>query len=99
MSWSERECWAWPSPRCSRRAASPRSKYEKTKEQLSEAEKRDAELEEEYQQLNKAMGTELAGKKQLQIARLQDAIQVVVNSELLFPSGRLGDVGGVEGDD
>lgn len=61
--------------------------YEKTKEQLTEAQKQDAELEEEYQQLNKAMGADLAAK-QLQIARLQDAIQVVVNSELLFPSGR-----------
>lgn len=63
--------------------------YEKTKEQLTEAEKRDAELEEEYQQLNKAMGADLAAK-QMQIARLQDAIQVVVNSELLFPSGGWG---------
>ncbi len=63
--------------------------YEKTKEQLTEEQKRDAELEEEYQQLNKAMGADLAAK-QLQIARLQDAIQVVVNSELLFPSGGWG---------
>lgn len=62
-------------------------KYEKSQEQLSEAQKKDAELEEEYQQLNKAMSADLAGK-QMQIARLQDAIQVVVNSELLFPSGR-----------
>ncbi len=61
-------------------------KYEKSQEQLSEAEKRDAELEQEYQQLNQAMSADLAGK-QLQIARLQDAIQVIVNSELLFPSG------------
>ena len=62
-------------------------KYEKVQEQLTEEQKRDAELEEEYQQLNKAMSADVAGK-QMQIARLQDAIQVVVNSELLFPSGR-----------
>ncbi len=61
--------------------------YEKSQQQLSEAEKRDAELEQEYQQLNQAMSADLAAK-QMQIARLQDAIQVVVNSELLFPSGR-----------
>jgi chemotaxis protein MotB len=64
-------------------------KYEKSQEQLSEAEKRDAELEQEYQQLNQAMSADLAGK-QMQIARLQDAIKVVVNSELLFPSGGWG---------
>jgi chemotaxis protein MotB len=64
-------------------------KYEKSQEQLTEAEKRDAELEQEYQQLNQAMSADLAGK-QMQIARLQDAIKVVVNSELLFPSGGWG---------
>jgi chemotaxis protein MotB len=62
-------------------------KYEKSQEELAEAQKKDAELEEEYQQLSKAMSSDVAGK-QMQIARLQDAIQVVVNSELLFPSGR-----------
>jgi chemotaxis protein MotB len=61
-------------------------KYEKSQQELAEAEKQNAELEEEYQQLNKAMGDDVSGKR-MQIARLQDAIQVVVNSELLFPSG------------
>jgi chemotaxis protein MotB len=63
--------------------------YEKTQEQLTEEQKRNAELEQEYQHLNQAMGSDLAAK-QLQIARLQDAIKVVVNSELLFPSGGWG---------
>jgi len=63
--------------------------YEKSQEQLTEAQKQDAELEQEYQQLSKAMSADVAGK-QMQIARLQDAIQVVVNSELLFPSGGWG---------
>jgi chemotaxis protein MotB len=63
--------------------------YEKSQEQLAEAQKRDAELEQEYQQLSQAMSADVAGK-QMQIARLQDAIQVIVNSELLFPSGGWG---------
>ena len=45
-----------------------------------------AELEQEYPQLSQAMGADLEGKR-MQIARLQGAIKVVVNSELLFPSG------------
>jgi chemotaxis protein MotB len=61
-------------------------KYEKSQQELTEAEKQNAELEEEYQQLNKAMGADVDAKR-MQIARLQDAIQVIVNSELLFPSG------------
>jgi chemotaxis protein MotB len=43
-------------------------------------------LEQEYQQLNQSMGAEVAAQK-MQISRLQDAIKVSVNSELLFPSG------------
>ncbi len=61
-------------------------KYEKAQQELAEAEKQNAELEEEYQQLSKAMGGDLDAKR-MQIARLQDAIQVIVNNELLFPSG------------
>src|SRR5690348_99422 len=47
---------------------------------------RNAQLEREYQQLNEQMGTEVS-ERNVQITRLQDAIKVSVNSELLFPSG------------
>jgi chemotaxis protein MotB len=40
----------------------------------------------EYQQLNQTMSKEVAAN-QMQITRLQNAIKVTVNSELLFPSG------------
>jgi chemotaxis protein MotB len=43
-------------------------------------------LEARYQQLNRTMSSEIAAN-QMQITRLQDAIKVTVNSELLFPSG------------
>src|SRR4029453_19180041 len=43
-------------------------------------------LETEYQQLNQTMSAEVAAK-QMQITRLQNAIKVTVNNELLFPSG------------
>jgi chemotaxis protein MotB len=43
-------------------------------------------LDTEYQQLNQTMSSEVATNK-MQITRLQDAIKVTVNSELLFPSG------------
>lgn len=43
-------------------------------------------LEQDYQKLNQSMSAEIGAQK-LQISRLQDAIKVSVNSELLFPSG------------
>ena len=43
-------------------------------------------LDTEYQQLNQTMSAEVA-TNQMQITRLQNAIKVTVNSELLFPSG------------
>ena len=43
-------------------------------------------LDTQYQQLNQTMAAEVAAK-QMQITRLQNAIKVTVNSELLFPSG------------
>src|SRR4249919_2694950 len=43
-------------------------------------------LNTEYQQLNQTMSKEVAAN-QMQITRLQNAIKVTVNSELLFPSG------------
>ena len=44
------------------------------------------ELDQEYTQLNQAMSAEVAANS-MQITRMQDAIKVSVNSELLFPSG------------
>ena len=43
-------------------------------------------LEADYQQLNQTMSAEIASN-QMHITRLQNAIKVSVNSELLFPSG------------
>jgi|RhiMethySRZTD1v2_1073278.scaffolds.fasta_scaffold463700_2 chemotaxis protein MotB len=43
-------------------------------------------LEADYQQLNQTMSAEIAAN-QMHITRLQNAIKVSVNSELLFPSG------------
>lgn len=50
------------------------------------SQQQNAELQQQYDELNKAMGAEVAGKN-MQISRMQDAIKVSVNSELLFPSG------------
>ena len=43
-------------------------------------------LEADYQRLNQTMSAEVAAN-QMQITRLQNAIKVTVNNELLFPSG------------
>ena len=43
-------------------------------------------LDQEYQQLQQSMGAEV-GAQEMQITRLQNAIKVSVNGELLFPSG------------
>jgi outer membrane murein-binding lipoprotein Lpp len=43
-------------------------------------------LETRYQQLNQTMSSEITAN-QMQITRLQNAIKVTVNSELLFPTG------------
>jgi chemotaxis protein MotB len=51
-----------------------------------ESQQRNAELEQQYKELNETMGAEVASKD-MHISRMQDAIKVSVNSELLFPSG------------
>src|ERR1700712_3705340 len=43
-------------------------------------------LDQEYQQLSQSMSAEV-GSQRMQITRLQNAVRVSVNSELLFPSG------------
>ena len=57
-----------------------------SKQTYDESQQKNAELEQQYNELNQAMGAEVAGKN-MQISRMQDAIKVSVNSELLFPSG------------
>jgi chemotaxis protein MotB len=50
------------------------------------SQQRNAELEAQYQQLNDTMGSEIAAHE-LHISRMQDAIRVSLNEDLLFPSG------------
>ena len=45
-----------------------------------------ADLEKQHQELSQAMSAEL-GAKDMKISRMQDAIKLSINSELLFPSG------------
>jgi chemotaxis protein MotB len=57
-----------------------------SKQTYEESQQKNTELEQEYQQLNQQMSAEV-GAKNMQITRLQDAVRVSINSELLFPSG------------
>lgn len=57
----------------------PQQKYEASLQ-------KNAELEAQYKQLNDTMGAEIAGHT-LHISRMQDAIKVSINDDLLFPSG------------
>jgi chemotaxis protein MotB len=57
-----------------------------SKEKYEASQQRNAELEAQYQQLNETMGSEIAARE-LHIARMQDAIKVSINDDLLFPSG------------
>ncbi|MGH8174466.1 MAG: OmpA family protein [Rhodanobacteraceae bacterium] len=57
-----------------------------TQKTYDASQEKNAELEQQYQQLNQAMGAEV-GARDMQISRMQNAIKVSVNSELLFPSG------------
>jgi chemotaxis protein MotB len=50
------------------------------------SQQRNAELEAQYKQLNETMGSEVAAQG-MHISRMQDAIKVSLNNELLFPSG------------
>lgn len=47
---------------------------------------RNAELEAQYKQLNDTLGAEITGHT-MHISRMQDAIKVSINEDLLFPSG------------
>ena len=57
-----------------------------SQQKYDDSQQRNADLEKEYQQLNETMTAEVAAHN-MQISRMQDAIKVSVNSELLFPSG------------
>jgi chemotaxis protein MotB len=58
-----------------------------SKQTYEESQQKNTELEQEYQQLNQQMGAELSSKD-MQISRLQNAIKLSINSQLLFPSGK-----------
>jgi chemotaxis protein MotB len=57
-----------------------------SQQKYDESQQKNTQLEQEYQQLNQTMGAEIAAKN-MQISRMQDAIKVSVNDDLLFPSG------------
>lgn len=57
-----------------------------SKQKYEESQQKNTELEQEYQQLNQQMNAEISAKN-MQVTRLQNAIRVSINSELLFPSG------------
>jgi chemotaxis protein MotB len=57
-----------------------------SQQKYEESQQKNADLEQEYQQLNQTMSAEVAARN-IQISRMQNAIKVTVNSELLFPSG------------
>ena len=57
-----------------------------SQQKYDESQQKNAELEAQYQQLNQTMGSEISSRD-VSITRMQDAIKVSVNSQLLFPSG------------
>ena len=57
-----------------------------SQQKYDESQQKNAELEAQYQQLNQQMGTEI-NSREMHIERMQNAIKVSVNSQLLFPSG------------
>ena len=57
-----------------------------SKQTYEASQQKNTELEQEYQQLNQQMAAEL-GSKDMQISRLQNAVKLSINSQLLFPSG------------
>lgn len=57
-----------------------------SQQKYDESQQRNAELEAQYKQLNDSMSSELASKD-MSISRMQDAIKVSLNDQLLFPSG------------
>ena len=61
-------------------------KYDAVEQQNQALSQKNATLEEDYKSLNQSMSAEVSANK-MQISRQQDAIKILVNDELLFPSG------------
>ena len=61
-------------------------KYDTVEQQNQALSQKNATLEEDYKSLNQSMSAEVSANK-MQISRQQDAIKILVNDELLFPSG------------
>ena len=57
-----------------------------SQQKYEESQQKNADLEAEYQQLNQQMGSEI-NSRDMHIERMQNAIKLSVNSQLLFPSG------------
>jgi len=57
-----------------------------TQGKYDDSQQQNAALQQQYQELQTAMGSEI-NSKDMQITRMQDAIKLSVNSQLLFPSG------------
>ena len=58
-----------------------------SEQKYQESQQKNTELDQEYQQLSTQMSAELSSKD-MQISRLQNAIKLSINSQLLFPSGK-----------
>jgi chemotaxis protein MotB len=61
-------------------------KYSEAEQQNQALSQKNATLEEDYKSLNQSMSAEVSANK-MQISRQQDAIKILLNDELLFPSG------------
>ena len=61
-------------------------KYNEVEQQNQALNQKNATLEEDYKSLNQSMSAEVSANK-MQISRQQNAIKILVNDELLFPSG------------
>jgi len=61
-------------------------KYNEVEQQNQALNQKNATLEEDYKSLNQSMSAEVRANK-MQISRQQNAIKILVNDDLLFPSG------------
>jgi len=61
-------------------------KYNEVEQQNQALNQKNATLEEDYKRLNQSMSAEVRANK-MQISRQQNAIKILVNDDLLFPSG------------
>jgi chemotaxis protein MotB len=57
-----------------------------SQQKYDESQQKNAELDAQYKQLEGSMGAEIAAHE-LRLSRMQDAIKVSLNDDLLFPSG------------